>query len=282
MNLDALELDDLAVCCESLYDAKAGDAIPATFGELISCGDRYRDAKQIGIGGMKRVSEVFDSASERRLALAELREDVDSSYDEALLREARLTALLDHPNVISVHEIGLTAKNRVFFTMDLKPGQNLKQVLTQIKDSPSAASEFPLDERLRIFTGVCDAVAYAHSKQVAHLDVKPANVQIGEYGEVLLCDWGLAKILDRDVEEDTLDLLGSVAERRKVLNGMTAVGRIKGTPGFMAPEQITADGDKDEQSDVFAGLLALRLVYPTAAIQRDARTDHETYPQRGG
>jgi serine/threonine-protein kinase len=269
------EFDDLASCCESLYDAKAKDEIAATFGDLSNCGDRYRDAEEIGVGGMKCVSNVLDSASERRLAMAVLRDDLDQSFDEALLREARLTALLDHPNVMSVHDVGLTADNRVFFTMDLKPGKSLDQILASQKDAPSA--DFPLDERLRIFSRVCDALAFAHSKHVIHLDVKPANVQIGSFGEVLLCDWGLAKILEKKDEEDTLDLLGSVSKRRDVLNGMTTVGRVKGTPGFMAPEQIKADGTKDEQSDVFS--LGC-LLYSLCTLQRPFEGSSEQIMER--
>jgi serine/threonine protein kinase len=284
VSIEATDFDELAACCESLYEAKAQDEIAAAFGELSTAGERYRDAQEIGVGGMKRVSNVFDVASERRLAMAVVREDLDRSYDEALLREARLTALLDHPNVISIHDIGLTAQNRVFFTMDLKPGQSLDQILASHRDRPQA---FSLEQRLRIFSGVCDAVAYAHSKQVIHLDVKPANVQIGEFGEVLLCDWGLAKIIDTDDQEETLDLRGSVAERRDMLNGMTAVGRIKGTPGFMAPEQILADGEKDEQSDVFAlgcllhALCTLRRPFsgsPEQAMKRTVDGKSEPLP----
>ena len=167
-------LDDLV--CDSLYDATASDEMTATFGELANCGDRYQDAKEIGIGGMKRVSNVFDTASERRLAMAELRDDMDQSFDEALLREARLTALLDHPNVISVHEIGLTPENRVFFTMDLKPGESLDKVLTNHKGKPS---EFPLDERLRIFTGVCDGFKYMSRHVAGHVEFPSQLANIG-------------------------------------------------------------------------------------------------------
>ena len=284
MSIEPTDFDELAACCESLYEAKAQDEIAAAFGELATVDERYRDAQEIGVGGMKRVSNVFDVASERRLAMAVVREELDRSYDEALLREARLTALLDHPNVISIHDIGLTAQNRVFFTMDLKPGQSLDQILASYRDRPQALS---LDQRLRIFSGVCDAVAYAHSKQVIHLDVKPANVQIGEFGEVLLCDWGLAKIIDTDDQEETLDLRGSVAERRDMLNGMTAVGRIKGTPGYMAPEQIQPGGQKDEQSDVFAlgcllhALCTLRRPFsgsPEQAMKRTLDGQPEALP----
>lgn len=284
MTHEPTDFDELAACCESLYEAKAQDEIAAAFGELSTADERYRDAQEIGVGGMKRVSNVFDAASERRLAMAEVREELDRSYDEALLREARLTALLDHPNVISIHDIGLTPENRVFFTMDLKPGKSLDQILASHRDRPQV---FSLDQRLRIFSGVCDAVAYAHSKQVIHLDVKPANVQIGEFGEVLLCDWGLAKIIDTDDQEETLDLRRSVAEHRDMLNGMTAVGRIKGTPGYMAPEQILAEGQKDEQSDVFAlgcllhALCTLRRPFsgsPEQAMKRTLDGQPEALP----
>jgi serine/threonine-protein kinase len=126
--------------------------------------------------------------------------------------------------------------------MDLKVGDGLDVVL----EKALGGGGCPLSDRLDIFLKVCDAITYAHSRDVIHLDLKPANIQVGHYGEVLVCDWGLAKLIGGTDGIDDDMLLNP-----DLLNGMTVYGRVKGTPGYMAPEQIRGD-DRDKRTDIYA------------------------------
>ena len=219
------------------------------YNELSEMTERYTRAQEIAKGGMKSIKRVFDVSTSRYLAMAELLPDIDETFNEVFLREARLTALLDHPNIISIHDIGLNSNGRPFFTMDLKNGDTLEDILRQLNaGNETYEKRFPLEVLLGIFTKICDAMAYAHSQNIIHQDLKPANIQVGVYGEVLVCDWGLGKILDnydtQDLEELLLD--------KDLLNHMTFNGQIKGTPGFMAPEQIKKDAEKGSYTDIYA------------------------------
>ena len=161
---------------------------------------------------MKDILSVLDTKGDRRLAMALLHEDKGAEDYETFLREARLTAQLDHPNIIKIHDIGLNQDKRPYFTMDLKSGRTLKKALN---------NSHKLHDSLVIFFKVCDAVSYAHSKGVIHLDLKPENIQIGEYGEVLVCDWGLGKIIDDESFTDD-HTTGSY-----ILNDVTLHGLIR-------------------------------------------------------
>ena len=159
---------------------------------------------------------------ERHIALAELHEDIPEENYEAFFNEARLTSSLRHPNIVTVYDYGFNQSHLPYFTMELKVGENLGDIL-----------ENRLLERadlLDIFIKVCDAIAYSHSQGIIHLDLKPANIQVGKYGEVQVCDWGLSR------------RLGGVA---------TGEG-ISGTPGYMAPEQTIKGKQLDIRTDVYA------------------------------
>lgn len=204
--------------------------------ELSNSTERYKNFRKIASGGMKTIYAVDDVHGDRQLAMALLHEDADDKNIEPFLREARLTARLDHPNIIKIHDIGLNEQKKPFFTMDLKSGDNLGSFLKKEKN---------IHELLVIFLKVCDAISYAHSKGAIHLDLKPENIQIGEFGEVLVCDWGLGKIIDDDkFTEDHSS--GSY-----ILNNATMHGHIKGTPGFMAPEQVSGE-NKTFQTDIYS------------------------------
>jgi len=146
--------------------------------------------------------------------------------------------------------------------MDLKVGYGLDGVLQKAL----AGEGYPLSERLDIFLKVCDAITYAHSRDVIHLDLKPANIQVGHYGEVLVCDWGLGKLLGGTDEIDDDVLLNP-----DLLSEMTVYGQIKGTPGYMAPEQIRGE-DRDKRTDIYA-LGALLYAVLTCRPPVDGDTD---------
>lgn len=229
-----------------LFDEAFGEIDPAAesplYGELCSFHERYGQAELIAVGGMKRIFKVLDRHGNRHVAMARLHEDASELLFDPFIREARLTALLEHPNIISVHDVGVDKEGKPYFTMDLKVGDGLDVVLRKAL----ANGGCPLSDRLDVFLKVCDAITYAHSRDVIHLDLKPANIQVGHFGEVLVCDWGLAKLIGGTDEIDDEMLLNP-----DLLNGMTVYGQVKGTPGYMAPEQIRGDA-RDKRTDIYA------------------------------
>ena len=240
------ESRDRTQALNNLFDEAFEEIDPAAesplYGQLCSLQERYGQAELIAVGGMKRILKVLDRHGNRHVAMARLHEDASDLLFDPFIREARLTALLEHPNVISVHDVGVDKEGQPYFTMDLKVGDGLDVVLQKAL----ADGGCPLSDRLDIFLKVCDAITYAHSRDVIHLDLKPANIQVGHYGEVLVCDWGLGKLIGGTDEIDDDVLLNP-----DLLSGMTVYGQVKGTPGYMAPEQIRGE-DRDKRTDIYA------------------------------
>jgi serine/threonine protein kinase len=223
--------------------------------------DRYREVNEIAVGGEKKISLVHDHLLDRQVAMARAAHATSPQGHEQFLREARLTANLAHPNIMPVYNMGLDSEGEPFFSMELIPGDSLKTILRKLRDGDSRYKEdFPQDALLQIFIKVCDAIAYAHSRNVLHLDIKPGNIRVGKFGEVLVCDWGLARVMHLPEEES-----GCKEEQldADVLNDMTLSGTMKGTPGFMAPEQTLSYSDKTPQTDIYAlgALLYMILTY---------------------
>ncbi len=205
---------------------------------------KYDVTGQVGAGGMKLVQRVHDRNADRDVALAMLRKGAPrSSQERRFLREARITAALEHPNIVPVHEIGIDAGRRPYFTMKLLGGENLHDILQRFNaGEPTYLQQYPPSRRLEIFQNVCHAIAFAHSRGVVHLDLKPANIQVGSFGEVLVLDWGLAKIL-----------AGSTVLLPELLREVPVDGAVRGTPGYMAPEQERGDFQAlDQRTDIFA------------------------------
>lgn len=189
-------------------------------------GTGYVLLDKLGAGGMGGVFRVEHTALGRQVALKVIGV-VDSSGELSarLLREARIIAQLEHPGIVPVHDVGTLPDGRVFYTMKLVQGRRLDQQRDELGGVP---------ERLRAFQKICDAVSFAHAHNVLHRDLKPQNIMVGPFGEVLVMDWGLAKLLDADIpaEEKNAAQPPQPSDSRD-----TAHGAVLGTPGFMAPEQ---------------------------------------------
>ena len=238
-NTDALEMseEELASLTPILNSLK-GDVA------------RYRKIREIAEGGEKKVSLVHDHRLDRQVAMARAARAKVPQDQEQFLREARLTANLAHPNIMPVYNMGLDADGIPFFSMELIPGDSLKTIIGKLCSGDEAyTAGYPLEILLHIFTKICDAIAYAHSRKVLHLDIKPDNIRVGEFGEVRVCDWGLARVMNAPDEEGARD---PTVLDGDVLNDMTLSGTMKGTPGFMAPEQTLAYGEKTPQTDIYA------------------------------
>ncbi len=234
--------------------------------------ERYCDMKAIAEGGMKIVYEAQDKMTGRPVALAVLKNFEDPDHVEAFFLEARLGALLQHPNIMPVYDLGYLSAKRPFFAMKLISGSDLDKIIWSLRSGEDEFASYDLSSRLDLFLKVCDAIGYAHSKGVLHLDIKPANIQTGEYGEVLVCDWGVAR-LTTDPEQEEWGAEISFAR------GVTLHGMVKGTPGFMAPEQIDSLlGPKDCRSDIYAlGALLYSLLFlrnPFEAFNAREIIDH--------
>ena len=203
-------------------------------------GTKYAIVDRIGQGGMGTVYRARDRELARDVALKVIRLP-EGSPDVAarMLREARTLAQLEHPGIVPVHDVGTLADGRVFYAMKLVRGAPLDALPTT-----------PLAERLRVVERVCEAAAFAHAHGVIHRDLKTQNVMVGPFGEVLVMDWGVAKIIG-----DTAESLGGglPPTSADAESPTTAHGVVLGTPGYMAPEQA-AGGDAvvDARTDVYA------------------------------
>ena len=209
--------------------------------ELKALSEKFQGQKKVGSGAMKEIFEVKDLPSGRQVAKARLRDSSNPKDIESFLREARLTASLQHPNIIRVYDIGYD--EYPWFSMELIEGQCLEE---KIQHHRSTQEEWPLFQKLEIFNKVCDALAYAHSKNILHLDIKPDNIRLGPYGEVIVCDWGLGHILYSEKIPENDHYL----ENLDLQNEHTLHGYIRGTPGYMAPER--RDNQKTIQADIFS------------------------------
>jgi len=198
---------------------------------------RYERQALVGEGALKKVWCCLDHQTQREVAYATLHARFGKEFYDDLIHEAWLTGSLQHPNIIKVYDVGLDDEGRPFFTMDLKANQTLVDAVQ--KGLPSRVL-------LEIFLKVCDAMSHAHRQQVIHLDLKPENIQCGEYNEVLVCDWGIAKLL-HGYDEESLEIASPLIHTQSG----TLYGQVKGTLGFMAPEQVNQE-EKAEYTDIYA------------------------------
>lgn len=154
---------------------------------------------------------------------------VNASREAArrFLQEARILGELEHPNIVPIHNLGVGADGQVFYTMKLVQGVTLLQVLKDIKVGlPNTIARYPLSHLLIIFQKVCDAMSFAHSRQIIHRDLKPENVMLGDFGEVLVMDWGLAKHLQAEAITETPPV-GFVGDDRRVGDEDTLVDNLE-------------------------------------------------------
>ncbi|MBX7197573.1 MAG: SUMF1/EgtB/PvdO family nonheme iron enzyme [Sandaracinaceae bacterium] len=212
----------------------------------------------LGAGGMGEVFRVRDHSLHRVLAMKALLPDLmeQTALRDRFIEEAQVTAQLAHPGIPPVHEIGELDDGRPYFTMKEVHGVTLAQVIDEAHRDPLAGQRWSEQRRLEIFQKVCEAVAYAHARGVAHCDLKPLNVMVGAFGEVLVMDWGVARLVDASGSAPT-------GEPPVMTGGLAAMESIvAGTPAYMAPEQAAGRIDLlGPPADVYAlGVILFELL----------------------
>jgi serine/threonine protein kinase len=217
------------------------------YNEVRTIEQRYGEHVEIAEGGLKHIYKVYDRKTGRHVAFACLRNPERKELYDPFLREARLTGALHHPNIIPVYDLGLDENGEPFFIMELKSGKTLAQIIRERRQGNSQA--WSLDDLLGSFLKICEAMAYAHSRNILHLDLKPGNIQVGEFGEVMICDWGMAKIIS--TSDDVCTEYMEAASNPDLVNAITQNGLVKGTPGYMAPEQVSSGGKKNYATDIY-------------------------------
>jgi serine/threonine protein kinase len=225
--------------------------------ETIQDPNRYGEASLINSGGLKLIKSVEDKSTRRQVAFAQLKDPSSATARDKFIREAHLTASLEHPNIMPVYDTGIDSSGHPYFTMKLLLGGSLQK---KIKNHYNDWESWPLLQRLNIFRQICEGMDYAHSQHILHLDLKPENIQMGDFGEVIICDWGLGKILFEEEDEVENEINPDLE------NELTIDGLIRGTPGFMAPEQIDkALGSREIRTDTYAlGGVLFAMLYGQA------------------
>jgi len=246
------------------------DATPLADGGFA---DRYEDVRLLGEGGMGEVRLCRDRRIGREVAMKLLRAGVGSRSDvrARFEREARVQGQLEHPSVVPVYDLGIGPTASAFFTMKRLRGATLAQVLEGLRRADTVhVAQYGQRRLLTAFGSVCVALAFAHARGVLHRDLKPSNIMLGEFGEVHILDWGLAKVAGaaEPMPEGVLDNeIGKPSDEDQ-----TAPGMVMGTPGYMAPEQVAGEA-LDARADVYAlgailfEILTLEPLVPRGALQ---------------
>ena len=211
---------------------------------------KYTFVKELGRGGMGTVYLAEDRELNRQVAIKVLNTpEVTEDLRNRMVREAQIIARLEHPGIVPVHDVGVLPDGRVFYAMKFVRGSRLDEY---------AAQNSSFGDRLRKFQAVCEAVAFAHAHGVIHRDLKPQNIMIGSFGEVLVLDWGVAKIRD---------------DPHSSASFQTMEGTVIGTRHYMSPEQARGEIDElDERSDIYAlGAVLYFLLNDQSKVSKPAK-----------
>ncbi len=270
-----------------------GIDLPELLRELQPTTSRYQRTLLHASGGMGSVWLAHDANIGRDVALKELRPDSarEASAASRFLSEARITGRLEHPGIVPVYDIGRDpATGQPFYTMRFVRGRTLTQAALAFHRRRQAGENEPLEfvNLLSAFVSVCQTIAYAHSRGVIHRDLKGENVLIGDFGEVIVLDWGLARRLDREEGETSAESEWE-GDLSQLPAGQTMMGQVMGTPACMAPEQALGQLDQiGPCTDIFgAGAILYEILTgqppftgtDTAAVLKLARQAEVTPPR---
>ena len=219
-----------------------------------------------------------DTQLHRKIALKILDiPDPDGDLAERMQQEAYIIAALEHPSIVPIHDVGTLPDDRIFYTMKFVKGRTLAE---EVRKSTA------LPELLRVFQKICEGVAFAHSQDVIHRDLKPENIMVGDFGEVLVMDWGLAKLLSPANKSQTLLIKNKTSDSNKSkkqksselsstlrTGRLTEHGTVMGTPAYMAPEQERGEIDQiDQRTDVYSLGAILKFLVTSLFLEEKSKT----------
>ncbi len=214
--------------------------------EKLNPNTRYMFLGTIAEGGKSLIKSCRDMHLNRVVAYKSLRKEFlnDKTENTRLLREARISAMLQHPNTVPTYEVGRDNRGHYYFTMKLVHGYTLREIFNY-------RERYDLTQLMEVIEQIGNALSYAHTHGVAHRDIKPENILVGPFGEVLLLDWGLAKVWKKDGSaiDDNLQIESTLASADKT---MTGYGKLQGTLSYMSPEQIQRDPKISFATDTYS------------------------------
>lgn len=213
---------------------------------------RYRDFQPLTQGGEAILRTCVDENLGRTVVMKTLQPQFQNleTYQKRFLREARVTAQIPHPATIPVYELSRDSEGNAYFTMKRLRGRDLSDILDKINEGDQATiDKYPIENLINVLLHCSQCLAFAHNQGVVHRDMKPANIMIGDYGEIMVMDWGLAKVWDMSDNDDVDRLIRS---GQQTMSGrLTGRGDVQGTPFYMSPEQAVETGDVDERTDIY-------------------------------
>lgn len=208
---------------------------------------RYAYFKTIARGGKAIVQSCKDLNLSRTVCYKTLRPEFadDPIEQKRFLREARVSAMLQHPNTLPMYELGRDSKGHYYFTMKLVHGYTLREILDY-------RERYDLSQLINVIIQIAHALEYAHSHRVIHRDIKPENILVGPFGEVLLMDWGLAKVWNPDGSAYPEPEQGEINTVGQKVTSITDMEKLQGTISYMSPEQLRKDADIDYRTDIYS------------------------------
>ncbi len=248
--------------------------------------EKYSDFQEIARGMKAILHSCWDSVLGRTIAIKRLLPEyaTDAYERRRFLREARVTAQLQHPNTVPVYEIGKDDDDSLYFTMKRLTGENFFKILQRLSWGDAITERrFSLDVQIELIIQACQALAYAHLHGIIHRDIKPENIWLGEFGEVVVLDWGVAKVwgTPNDGRIPDAQIADEAAKHELAMSGeralrtLTMDGQRPGTPLYMSPEQVR-ERPLDERTDIFSMGV---LIYEMLAFREPfrGRTVNETF-----